>query len=192
MPGKTTSMKSFFVSLFLIAFFPISAQMQVSGVKVPLVFTSGENVLILNGAGTRVKYFMDMYVGALYVKSKTKEAQKIIDADESMCIQLQIVSGLITSEKMNEAVDEGFEKSSKGNLASLQSKINQFKAVFNEKINKGDVYQLVYDKIKGTQIYKNNKLSCTIPGLDFKKALFGIWLCDKPADSGLKDKMLGN
>ena len=40
-------------------------------------------------------------------------------------------------------------------------------------------------------VNKNNKLATTIPGLDFKKALFGIWLCNKPADSTLKDKMLG-
>jgi hypothetical protein len=30
-----------------------------------------------------------------------------------------------------------------------------------------------------------------IPGLDFKKALFGIWLCDNPADKDLKLKLLG-
>jgi len=31
----------------------------------------------------------------------------------------------------------------------------------------------------------------TVKGLDFKKALFAIWLGKKPADSGLKDGMLG-
>jgi hypothetical protein len=135
---------------------------------------------------------MDLYVGALYLKAKSKEDQKIIDADESMCVKLHIVSGMITSEKMTTAVDEGFQKSTKGNTAPLQSKITQFKAVFAEKINKGDVYDLVYDKSKGTLIYKNSKLLTSIPGLDFKKALFGIWLCSEPADEGLKKKMLGN
>jgi hypothetical protein len=28
--------------------------------------------------------------------------------------------------------------------------------------------------------------------LEFKKALFGIWLCNKPAQADLKEKMLGN
>ncbi|HQQ95547.1 MAG TPA: chalcone isomerase family protein [Bacteroidia bacterium] len=176
-----------FTCLFSIC---LSAQLKVSGINVPLVFNSGENALILNGAGVRVKYFMDMYVGALYLKNKSGDAARIMEADEAMCMQLQIVSGLITSEKMNEAVDEGFKKSTGGNTNSLQARINQFKAVFNEKITKGDVYQMVYQKNKGTQIYKNGKLSCTIPGLDFKTALFGIWLCRQPADSGLKQKLL--
>lgn len=170
---------------------PLHAQLQVSGVNVALAYKSSDQALILNGAGTRVKYFMDMYVGALYLKSKSQDATAIQNADESMCIRLQMVSSLITSEKMNTAVDEGFEKSAAGNLPALQSRINQFKAVFSEKINKGDVYELLYEKNKGTQVFKNGKLAATISGLDFKKALFGIWLCDKPADAGLKKAMLG-
>ncbi len=167
------------------------AQLDVSGVNVPLAFKSEESALILNGAGVREKYFMDLYVGALYIKNKSNDAQKIIDADESMCIKLHIVSGMITSEKMTSAVDEGFQKSTKGNTTPLQDKIKQFKTVFSEKINKGDIYDLVYSKTNGTLIYKNGKLSASIPGLDFKKALFGIWLCSEPADEGLKKKMLG-
>jgi hypothetical protein len=32
----------------------------------------------------------------------------------------------------------------------------------------------------------------TIPGLPFKRALFAIWLGDKPADRSLKQAMLGD
>ena len=38
---------------------------------------------------------------------------------------------------------------------------------------------------------KNGVKKGTIEGLDFKKALFGIWLGNKPADDDLKDGMLG-
>lgn len=185
-------MKKALCSLFLLMAFYMKPQMQVAGVNIPLVFKSEESALILNGAGIREKYFMDLYVGALYLKTKLKDAQKIMDADESMCVKLHIVSGMITSEKMTSAVDEGFAKSAKSNLSALQSRIDQFKAVFAAKINKGDVYDIVYDKSKGTLIYKNGKLAASLPGLDFKKALFGIWLCNEPADEGLKKKMLGN
>jgi hypothetical protein len=185
-------MKKLLSLLFIFSAISVKSQMEVAGVNVPLVFKSDESALILNGAGTRVKYFMDMYAGALYLKNKSGDAQKIIGADESMCVKLHIVSGMITSEKMTSAVDEGFAKSAKSNLSALQSRIDQFKAVFAAKINKGDVYDLVYDKTKGTLIYKNAKLVASLPGLDFKKALFGIWLCDDPADESLKKKMLGN
>lgn len=185
-------MKKLFLFVAFLFQYSVWAQLDVEGVKIPLVFKSDESALILNGAGTREKYFMDLYVGALYLKNKTGDAKKILETDESMCVKLHIVSGMITSEKMTNAVDEGFSKSAKGILPALQSRIDQFKAVFAAKINKGDVYDMVYDKSKGTLIYKNGKLSATLPGFDFKKALFGIWLCDEPADESLKKKMLGN
>jgi len=50
---------------------------------------------------------------------------------------------------------------------------------------------MIYIPGEGTKIYKNKALKSTAQGLDFKKVLFGIWLCNKPADKGLKDLMLG-
>ena len=44
---------------------------------------------------------------------------------------------------------------------------------------------------EGVVVYKNGVKKGSIDGQDFKKALFGIWLCDKPADKDLKDEMLG-
>lgn len=66
--------------------------------------------LVLNGTGIRVKYFMDMYVGALYMKNKASDAASIILADEAMVIRLQIVSSLVSSDVMKEAgIGWGFE-----------------------------------------------------------------------------------
>ena len=186
-------MKNKNLVLFILLFFSVNikAQFEVGGIKVPYTFKSDETTLVINGAGIREKYFIDLYVGALYLKAKGSDAQKILNADEAMAIKLHIISSMITSEKMTEATDEGFKKSTNGNTSPFAAKISQFKAVFKEKINKGDVYDIVYEPARGVMIYKNNKLSSTIAGLDFKKALFGIWLCNQPADSDLKDKMLG-
>ena len=178
------------ITMMLFALFA-NAQLDVGGVKVPYTFKTDETTLVINGAGIREKYFLDMYVGTLYLKAKNADAQKIINTDEAMCIKLQIVSGMITSEKMTKAVDEGFMKSTNKNTTSIASKIKQFKDVFSTKINKGDVFDIVYETAKGVVVYKNGKASATISGLDFKKALFGIWLCNEPADEDLKSKMLG-
>ena len=58
-------------------------------------------------------------------------------------------------------------------------------------IAEGDVFDIVYVPGTGVESYKNGKLQSTIKGLDFKKALFGIWLSKKPADVNLKKAMLG-
>ena len=180
-------------SLILLSFLSMSsmAQTVVEGVKVPNTMKAGEATLNINGAGVREKYFMDMYVCALYLKNKNTDAGAIMKADEAMALRLHIVSGLISSDKMKTAVDEGFINSTGGNTAALMTKINQFKAVFKEEIKEGDIFDLVYEPGKGVVIYKNGKVATTIAGLDFKTALFGIWLCNKPADGDLKTALLG-
>ena len=39
-------------------------------------------------------------------------------------------------------------------------------------------------------VYKNGKEVGVVEGLDFKKALFAIWLGEDPADDDLKEAML--
>lgn len=184
-------MKFFSFLFFTFLSFSGIAQTMVEGVKVPNTMKAGDATVNLNGAGVREKYFMDMYVCALYLKTKSADAGKIMNADEPMAIRLHIVSGLITSDKMKTAVDEGFKNSTGGNTAALMPKINQFKAVFKDEIKEGDIFDLVYEPGKGVVIIKNGKVSSTIGGLDFKTALFGIWLCNKPADADLKSNLLG-
>lgn len=169
----------------------MNADQEIGGIKIPGSIKVADQQLTLNGAGTREKFWMDMYVGALFVKTKTQNATEIIAANDIMVMELTIVSGLITSQKMSDAVDEGFIKSTNNSLSSLQTRINQFKQIFKDEIKKGDKYVFQYEPSKGLSIIRNGKLSAIIPGLDFKKALFGIWLCDNPADKDLKLQLLG-
>lgn len=170
----------------------LSAQVLVSGVGVPAEYKTGGNSLVLNGAGVRVKFFMDMYVGALYLGSKNGNADAIIRSNDAMVVTIHIVSGLVTSERMADAVKEGFGKSMGGKTAPLQAKIDRFIRLFaQEPIVKGNQFDLVYTPAEGLKVYKGNKLLDTIDGLDFKTALWGIWLGNDPADKGLKAAMLG-
>ena len=73
----------------------------------------------------------------------------------------------------------------------MQSKIDQFISFFGEEIKKGDVFDITYQPGKGVVSYKNGKGKGVIEGMDFKKALFGIWLSKNPVDDGLKEDMLG-
>lgn len=165
------------------------AQVIIEGISFPSTYKAGNSQLVLNGGGVREKYFMDMYVVGLYLPAKNNEAEAITRADMHMAIRLHIVSGLITSEKMIEAVEQGFAKS--GNVEILRSRIDQFIDLYRETLKKGDYFDLVYIPSKGTVILKNGAYKATITGLDFKQALFGIWLGKVPADDDLKESMLG-
>jgi hypothetical protein len=164
---------------------------EIAGLEMPDSIKAGDSDLLLNGGGRRTKFGMTVYVGALYLPSPSSDPRAILAADEPMAIELHITSGMVTSEKMESATREGFENSLNGETAPLKQSIDDFIAVFREKIEKGDRYSFVYRPEKGTEVFKNGKLSRTIGKLDFKKALFGIWLCDRPAQESLKREMLG-
>lgn len=167
------------------------SQKEISGITPEKTISIEGKTLNFNGAGLREKFFLDLYVGSLYLSSSTKDASSVINKDESMAITIDIVSGLINSDKMISAINEGFEKSTKGNTKPIEAKIKEFKNAFSEVIVKGDDFTVSYVPTKGTQVYKKGKLIKTIEGLEFKKAVFGIWFCDEPADEDLMESMLG-
>lgn len=170
----------------------LSAQTEVGGVTLPNSENFQGQSLDLNGAGVREKLWIDLYAGGLYLSNKSSDAKAIMAADEPMAIKLHIVSKLISSDKMIDAVNEGFENSMNGNTKPLASKIDKFKSFFMDEIKKNDVFDIVYLPSKGVVVHKNKKELGTIDGMDFKKALFGIWLSNKPADDDLKEAMLGS
>lgn len=183
-------MKYLLAALTLILGLSLGAQQTIEGVTLPATLKVGEKDLVLNGGGLREKYFLDLYVGGLYLSSKSTDADAIIAADAPMAIRIEIVSKLISSEKMIDAIDDGMEKATDGKVEPLSSEITAFKEAFSEEIVVGDIYDIVYSPSMGTVVYKNGKKVKTIAGLKFKQATFGIWLCDDPADDDLKEGML--
>jgi len=160
-------MKSKIITLLMViaTSLTVNAQETVSGVKVDAKLSIEGQSLVLNGAGTREKMWIDLYVGSLYLPKKSTSAKDIIDSKDAAAIKLNIISGMITSEKI--------------------------KGFFKDEIKKGDVFIIMNVPDEGVVVYKNGSKKGSIDGHDFKRALFGIWLCDKPADADLKTAMLG-
>jgi len=178
-----------FVSLLPV---PTLWSKEISGITMPDEFSADGQELVLNGAGVREKFFMDIYVGGLYLQEKASSAADIIKAESPMTIRLHIVSGLVSSEKMSKATREGFEKATGNDLSGIADKVERFIALFNkEEITKQDVFEFIYQPDRGVKVYKNEKHLDTLKGKDFKEALFGIWLSDDPVQESLKEGMLG-
>ncbi|MDF1594149.1 MAG: chalcone isomerase family protein [Desulfobacterales bacterium] len=164
---------------------------EIGGISMPDLLETEKGVLMLNGAGIRTKFSLSVYVAGLYLRHKNVNPEEIIAADEPMAIRLHVVSAMITSDIMSQATREGFSKTTDGNITPIQPEIDMFITIFSDKINKNDVYDLVYIPAKGVTAYKNNKPLMVTTGLRFKQALFGIWLCDNPVHQGLKKALLG-
>lgn len=161
----------------------------IGGVSLPDALTAGKNQLILNGAGLRKKLIIKVYAGGLYLMQKSSDARKIISADEAMAIRMHFIYDGVSSDKLTAAWNEGFANT--GKIDSIKNEIQAFNSFFSEEAKKGDIYDIVYVPEQGLSVYVKGKLKGTIKGLEFKKAVFGIWLGDKPADKSLKEGMLG-
>ena len=184
-----------FCGVLLSTLFCLTAPVQASnigGVELKESIKLGEENLFLNGAGQRTKLFIDLYIAALYLTDKTKDAQAIIQADEVMLLQIHVISDLINSENLSRGTMEGFNKSTSNNTAAIQGQINEFLKAFKEPIKIGDTFEIVYQPGKGITVVKNRHIIKRLPeNLVFKRALFGIWLSDKPAQVSLKNNLLG-
>lgn len=158
--------------------------------ELPASLTVGESTLTLNGAGSRSKYLMTMYEAGLYLARPTADGAQVIAADEPMVVRLEIVSGMVTEEKLVESLNEGFAKSTGGAVAPIQKEIAQFRACFAQGVAKGDVFDFVYAPDQGVAVHKNGACVDAIAGLPFKRALFGVWLSNDPVDKDLKTALL--
>ncbi|WP_433833873.1 chalcone isomerase family protein [Flavobacterium anhuiense] len=180
--------------LLSLQFSTVSAQTQieVNGVSVPRKIDFQGKPLQLNGAGGRSKMWLEVYVQALYLSQLTQDPQFIIDSDTEMAVRIEITSSMVSSNKLTKAMNTGFEKSAGANLEQLRPRIEQLKSFLSDAITEKDVFILAYNPLdQNVYVSKNEVLKGKIPGFDFKKALFGIWLSDKPVDETLKKHLLG-
>ncbi len=185
-------MKNFILlCIVLISFSTATAQIRIGKAILPYEEKFEGVDLKLNGAGMREMLWIDLYAGGLYLQERSNDPRAILDADETMAIKLDIVSGFVTQKKMIKAVKDGFNKATFGNTKSLDERIIKFIKFFHEPIVKNDVFDLVYVKEVGVKAFKNGKELGIIKGRDFKYSLFKIWLGDEPASEAVKDGMLG-
>ncbi len=182
------------VSLALLAaiILPLQAHgRSVGGVALADTLQFKSEQLSLSGAGLRSQFMIRLYVGSLYAVKTPATPEAILNGETISAIRLNIVSDVITSERMTETIEEGFKKSAGQALPEIRPQINDFIAVFRQKIVNGDQFTLISLPGNGVEAYKNGQLITAIRGEPFRQALFGIWLGSQPADVRLKNAMLG-
>ena len=181
-----------FFSCFSIAQSTITIEDVVLPVNLKLKLDDFKTKLVLNGCGVRTKFFISLYVEALYLKEKNSDAKYILDSKEPMMIRLHLTSSLVTNEKIIDAINSGIKKTYIGNLAPIQLKMNEMIAFFKNALKPDDYIDLIYNPdIDSIVVNYNEKTIGKVQGFEFKRALFGIWLEEKPINKTLKSRLLG-
>ena len=159
--------------------------------EIPKNIEYQESKLVLNGQGTRIIFFMKVYEGSLYLETKSADAEKIINDNSAMAIRIDVSSEMVTADAMKKALSEGLKKSTNNNTGPILNEMEQLSSSFNSDVTSGDFYEFIYIPEIGTHVLKNDDLVEIIPGFEFKRAFFGIFLSKNPIQKNLKKAMLG-
>lgn len=186
-------MRKLLLAVVLLCLYAQTQAAEVSGVKLADSIHLGSRDLVLNGAGLRTKFFFKVYVAALYLGEKSHVAEAALNQPGEKRISLNILRE-ISDEKMLKGFNEVMVANhTPAEMQALAPQLGELTAIFHAvgEVKEGDVVNLDYLPDAGTKIVVNGVLRGSIPGEGFNRALFKIWLGDKPAQPDLKQKMLG-
>ncbi len=165
---------------------------EVAGVTLPETITLGvKPPLVLNGAGIRNRFFIKVYLGALYLPARTRDAEAVLRSSGPVAMRMYILHSEISKEKLVDAWNDRFNANlDAAEHARLGPRIERFNGLFRT-VHKGDVIRLDYLPGAGTTVSINNEKRGAIDGEDFMQAWLRIWLGMHPADADLKQELLG-
>ena len=185
--------KAFLCILGLFLTLTTFSQTVVGGATLPNIINIESDELVLNGSGIREKLWFELYACGLYLKEKSNKASTIVIADQPMAIHMEILSSLLSKKKLIGAFESGIAKTNSNKVVlSIANDLQKFLNFVDQDINIGDKYRLTYTKKQGTSLYINNTYKGSIKGLEFKSAIFNIWLANESVDDDLKKELLGS
>jgi hypothetical protein len=167
---------------------------ELAGVKYAPTEPLGGSTLQLNGAGIRYKFVIKVYTAGLYLTTKATTPEAVIAAPgpkRMHVVMLRDIDAnelgrLFTRGMQDNAPREEFSKSIPGTLRMADI----FSA--KKKLVAGDNFSVDYVPGLGTTVLVNGKPQGEpVKEPEFFKALLRIWLGPNPADSQLKDALLG-
>lgn len=161
----------------------------VAGVKMADTVNVEGKTLKLNGMGLRKKLMFKVYVAGLYLESKSNDPSGTVASEQIKQMRLHVLRHLKASQ-VTEAIEEGFEKNSKGQMHALKDRLKRFSAMFSD-VADGDPIWMTYVPGKGVTVSIKGAEKGTVEGKDFADALFSVWLGPNPVQEDLKKLLLG-
>jgi len=162
----------------------------VSDVAIPTTVVVAGQTLSLNGAGVRKKFVVKVYVGALYLATKSTSASAVLAADEPRQMVLSFVHD-VDKGKLCEAWNDALTDNSPDASAQLKA---DFVTLCGWMEDVKDKQQIVFTYVPGTgtEVVVAGKSKGTIAGKEFADAILKAWIGPKPGPGdGFKKQVLG-
>ncbi|MBW1877928.1 MAG: chalcone isomerase family protein [Deltaproteobacteria bacterium] len=162
---------------------------QLAGVILSDTATVGGEELVLNGMGLREKYFIDVYVGGLYLPSLTTDSSSAITQDTPKRLLMTFTYKQVTQDQLCESYMEGLANNV-SDPGPIQERFEQLCGMLTDVV-KGDEMILDYVPGSGTAISLNGAPIGTLEGADFMQALWSVYLGPRPPTGKFKRGLLG-
>lgn len=165
-----------------------------AGVKYPPTQALAGSALQLNGAGIRYKFVIKVYTAGLYLGAKAATPDAVIGTPGPKRLHVVMLRDidanelgrLFTRGMQDNASREEFSKSIPGTLRMADI----FSA--KKKLAAGENFSVDWVPGVGTTVLVNGKAQGEpVKEPEFFNALLRIWLGKQPADSALKEALLG-
>jgi hypothetical protein len=178
--------RSFSLSLALLLLAPETYAKQCRGVSMPERLSIDGKDLVLNGMGLREATLLniDVYVAGLYLEQRSSDAKKILASDKPKHVLLALVRD-VAREDMAEQLHKYFRYAAGGDYEALKARFERLIS-WLPSLRAGETFSVSYRPGHGLQVKHGKRTLGTIPGADFSRAIFAIWLGDKPPNEGLK------
>ena len=153
--------------------------------------TPGTPALKLNGAGIRTKFFMDIYIGALYLTQPASQAKSVLNDPGPKRVLMHFLYKEVSREKLVDGWNDGFRANTPdAGFLKLKDRIDKFNAMM-QTVKAGEEIVIDFLADKTTVVTIKGEKKGTIIGSDFQSALLNIWLGNEPVTEKLKKAMLG-
>jgi hypothetical protein len=182
-------MRKYAVALLLLLLSPPAWALTVAGVNVPPAVSASGEILSLNGAGIRSKFFVKVYVGALYTGKKVSTSDELLRDPGAKAVRMHFVHRKVEKEKIVEAFAEGLSKNAPEAARSPEAKT--FLSWFAEDFVAGDTVGIDLSPDGTLSASRNGKPLGTLRSPALARGVLLIWFGERPADEGLKKGMLG-
>ncbi len=149
--------------------------------------TTEHSVVPLLGTKSFTYYFFHVYDIALYGPTEKRSIDGVLsDVPKSLILHYHRD---FSPEEITYAADQILKENPDLDYQAISDRIKEINKLY-QGVKPGDRYELRYEPKVGTTLLFNGQKKGTIPGSDFAKAYFGIWLSKYPISSSLRDSLI--
>ncbi|MFZ6741607.1 chalcone isomerase family protein [Undibacterium sp. JH2W] len=167
---------------------------EIAGVMLEDKICLDKHDLQLNGAGIRSKAIFQVFVAALYLSEKSKQAAEILASPTAKRMQIVMLRD-ISAEKFGQNFMEGMKQNvSKEQKSKIIDQMVRLGEMFSKvpEFRKGDKLTVDWLPDTGTVIMINGqKTMSNLPEPLFYNALLKLWLGENTVQDSLKRQLLG-